>query len=34
MNGIEFLKIVKADEALKKIYIVMLTTFSQQQDIV
>jgi len=34
MNGIEFLKIVKADEALKKIPVVVLTTSSQQQDIV
>jgi len=34
MNGIEFLKIVKADKTLKKIPIVILTTSSQQQDIV
>ncbi|NQT03403.1 MAG: response regulator [Planctomycetes bacterium] len=34
MNGIEFLKIVKADEALKKIPVVVLTTSSQEQDIV
>jgi CheY-like chemotaxis protein len=34
MNGIEFLTIVKADEALKKIPVVVLTTSSQQQDIV
>lgn len=34
MNGIEFLTIVKADETLKKIPVVILTTSSQQQDIV
>ena len=34
MNGIEFLTIVKADESLKKIPVVILTTSSQQQDIV
>ena len=34
MNGIEFLKIAKADESLKKIPVVVLTTSSQQQDIV
>lgn len=34
MNGIEFLKIVKADEVLKKIPVIVLTTSSQQQDIV
>jgi len=34
MNGIEFLKIVKADKTLKKIPVVILTTSSQQQDIV
>ncbi len=34
MNGAEFLKIVKKDEALKKIPVVVLTTSSQQQDIV
>jgi CheY-like chemotaxis protein len=34
MNGIEFLTIVKADEALKKIPVIVLTTSSQQQDIV
>ncbi len=33
MDGIEFLKIVKADKALKKIPIVVLTTSSQEQDI-
>jgi len=34
MNGTEFLKIVKKDEALKKIPVVVLTTSSQQQDVV
>ena len=34
MNGTEFLKIVKTDEALKKIPVVVLTTSSQQQDVV
>jgi CheY-like chemotaxis protein len=34
MNGIEFLTIIKADETLKKIPVVVLTTSSQQQDIV
>ncbi len=34
MNGTEFLKIVKADEALKKIPVVVLTTSSQQRDVV
>jgi len=34
MNGIEYLTIVKADESLKKIPVVVLTTSSQQQDIV
>jgi len=34
MNGIEFLKIVKEDKTLKKIPVVVLTTSSQQQDIV
>ena len=33
MNGIEFLKIAKADDTLKKIPVVVLTTSSQQQDI-
>ena len=33
MNGIEFLQIVKADEILKKIPVVVLTTSSQHQDI-
>ncbi len=34
MNGTEFLKIVKKDESLKKIPVVVLTTSSQQQDVV
>ena len=34
MNGTEFLKIVKTDESLKKIPVVVLTTSSQQQDVV
>jgi len=32
MNGIEFLKIVKADEELKKIPVVVLTTSKEEQD--
>lgn len=32
MDGIEFLKIAKADEGLKKIPVVMLTTSRQEQD--
>ena len=34
MNGIEFLKIVKADEALRKIPVVVLTTSNSEHDIV
>jgi len=34
MDGTEFLKTVKTDEALKKIPVVVLTTSSQQQDVV
>lgn len=34
MNGIEFLKIIKANDALKKIPVVVLTTSSQQQDVI
>ena len=34
MNGIEFLKIAKADEGLKKIPVVMLTTSKREQDVV
>jgi CheY-like chemotaxis protein len=33
MNGVEFLKIVKANETLKKIPIVVLTTSTEEQDI-
>jgi len=32
MNGIEFLKIAKADETLKKIPVVVLTTSKDEQD--
>jgi len=34
MDGIEFLKIVKADEVLKKIPVVVLTTSKEESDIV
>ncbi len=34
MDGIEFLKIAEADEGLKKIPVVMLTTSKQEQDVV
>ena len=34
MNGIEFLKTVKTDEALKKIPVVVLTTSGAEQDVV
>jgi CheY-like chemotaxis protein len=34
MNGIEFLKIVKADDKLKKIPIVVLTTSDNEKDII
>ncbi len=33
MNGTEFLRIAKADEALKKIPIIVLTTSNSEQDI-
>jgi len=33
MNGIEFLKVVKADERLKQIPVVVLTTSSETKDI-
>ena len=33
-NGIELLKIVKADDVLKKIPIVVLTTSTQEQDVI
>ena len=34
MNGMEFLRIIKADEALKKIPVVVMTTSRAEQDIV
>jgi CheY-like chemotaxis protein len=34
MNGVEFLKVVKADGALKKIPVIVLTTSDEQRDIV
>jgi len=34
MNGIEFLKIAKADDALRKIPVVVLTTSREENDIV
>ncbi len=34
MNGLEFLKLIKADNTLRKIPVIILTTSSQQQDIV
>ena len=34
MNGIEFLKIVKVDEELKKIPVIVLTSSKEEQDIV
>jgi CheY-like chemotaxis protein len=34
MNGFEFLKIVKADDALKRIPVVVLTTSTGDQDVV
>ena len=33
MNGTEFLKIVKADESLKKIPVIVLTTSNSEQDV-
>lgn len=33
-NGVEFLRIVKADEALKRIPIVVLTASTQEQDVI
>jgi CheY-like chemotaxis protein len=32
MNGIEFLKVAKADEALKRIPVIVLTTSKDEQD--
>lgn len=34
MTGIEFLKVAKADEALKKIPVIVLTTSEEEQDVV
>jgi len=34
MNGVEFLKVTKADVTLKKIPVVVLTTSSEERDIV
>ena len=34
MNGIEFLKVIKADNELKKIPVVVITTSHEEQDIV
>ena len=34
MNGIEFLKVVKEDERLKEIPVVVLTTSTEEQDVV
>jgi CheY-like chemotaxis protein len=34
MNGFEFLKVVKADDALKSIPVVVLTTSQEEQDVV
>jgi len=34
MNGIEFLRIIKADEVLKKIPVVALTTSKNEEDVV
>ena len=34
MNGIEFLKITKTDDALKKLPVVVLTTSNEERDIV
>jgi CheY-like chemotaxis protein len=34
MNGIEFLKAIKADEELKNIPVIVLTTSDEQRDIV
>ncbi len=34
MNGVEFLKIIKADDVLKSIPVVVLTTSQEEQDVV
>jgi len=33
MNGLEFLRLIKADETLKEIPIIVLTTSNEEQDI-
>jgi CheY-like chemotaxis protein len=34
MNGVEFLKVIKADDVLKSIPVVVLTTSQEEQDVV
>jgi len=34
MNGIEFLRIVKADEVLRRIPVIVLTTSREEQDVI
>jgi len=34
INGLEFLRIIKADEILKKVPVIVLTTSAQQQDVI
>lgn len=34
MNGTEFLKVIKADEELKKIPVIVLTTSNEERDVV
>jgi CheY-like chemotaxis protein len=34
MNGLEFLRTIKTDENLKKIPVIVLTTSSQEEDVV
>jgi len=34
MNGVEFLKVIKADDVLKKIPVVVFTTSQEEQDVV
>ncbi len=33
MNGLEFLRLIKADETLKEIPVIVLTTSSEEQDV-